>query len=198
MSNPQPSTAATSPLLDNWLADMRRRLAGLSAAESQEVIAELRSHVLDRAAGGDEASIRAALAGLGEPADLARLNLAARLTARSGAAPWRILSRIGVMARVSVGGFWALIVSVVGYSLAAAWLLVAALKPVLPKEVGLWRGPGSFVLGVADHHGPGAELMGWWVIPVGLALGLLLAFGTWRHGRWSLRRLARAAAPVTA
>ena len=189
-------------ILDTWLADVRRHLGPLSRSESEEVIAELRSHLIDRTQGStDTSEMGAALKAMGDPRELARLNIAARLAARPGAAPWRILARIGTLARVSLGGFWAFLVSLTGYALAASWLLVAVVKPFLPSDVGLWRRGGetfSLTLGLMNHRPAGAELMGWWIVPVGLLVGPLLAFATWRYGRWSLRRLALAATPVTA
>ena len=194
--NPSPQS------LDAWLAEVRRYLSPLSRGEAEEVIAELRSHLLDRTQGSADApDMGAALQAMGEPRELARMNIAARLAARPGAAPWRILARIGTLARVSLGGFWAFLVSLTGYAFAVSWLLVAAVKPFLPNDVGLWRRGGerfSLTLGLMNHPPAGAELMGWWIIPVGLLMGPLLAFATWHYGRWSLRRLSVAAAPVMA
>jgi hypothetical protein len=63
--------------------------------------------------------------------------------------------------------------------------------------VGLWRVPDpddpfNFVLGVMLPRPDGVELLGWWIIPLGLALGLALGYLTWRFGVTCVRLMARA------
>jgi uncharacterized membrane protein len=185
--------------LEAFLAEVRRGLAGLSAEETQEVLRELRSHVLDRV--GEDASadaISAALSALGDARELARLNLACRLAARGAERqnPWALLRLTARVARVSLGGLAALVLSLFGYLFAVAWILVALAKPIVPRHVGLWipadpMSAFSFVLGVTSREAHGTELLGWWIIPVGLILGAAAARLTFRYSRWSLRRLAR-------
>ena len=73
-------------------------------------------------------------------------------------------------------------------------MLVSALvKPLWPKQVGLWIGPGIFNFGIHDAAGygggvglllrtggPAREVLGWWYIPVVLAIGSLFIWGTTR------------------
>jgi len=184
--------------LDAYLAQLRRDLRGLSPEEAEETIRELRSHVLDRAdAELSPGSVAAALAALGDPTALARLNAAARTAARGAGrrSPWGLLGAIAQVARISLGGAWALLISLAGYALAASWILTAIAKPFAPDHVGLWRLSDAaddltFSLGrTTNLHGH--ELLGWWIIPLGLLIGLLIGYATYGFGRWSLRRLAR-------
>ena len=206
--------------LDEYLNEVRGALAALSATDIDETLRELRSHVLDRAGSDLPADgVAAALAALGEPAILARMNALAILASEGAArrTPWGVLNFIGRVARLSLGGMLALLVSVSGYGLAAAWIIAAVVKPFAPGQVGLWvpethawaktdlkPGPThdphaySLVLGVSKTYPHGQELLGWWIIPIGLILGVLTGWLTYRYGRWSLRRLARRPARIDA
>jgi hypothetical protein len=52
-------------------------------------------------------------------------------------------------------------------------------------EISLRMGFGAAPVG-------GKELLGWWLVPIGLLVGLGLFFLTARFGLWSIRRLRRA------
>src|SRR5437879_4550022 len=74
----------------------------------------------------------------------------------------------------------------------------AAVKPFAWRRAGLWRLPAgpdnySWTLGLTDNPHRGQELLGGWIIPIGLAAGLLLGWLTWRFGIFSVRRMRRAA-----
>ena len=194
----------TANALDTYLAEVRRRLSGLPASEAEETVRELRSHVLD-ATGGDLSAdkLTPALAALGPAADIARLNAAARLASDAAVSrsPWRVLRATIRIARLGAGGAWALLLSVIGYAFAAALIVTAIAKPFAPSRAGLWRmreaaDTYTFSLGFMDHPPSGAELLGWWIIPIGLALGAAVAYATFRYDRWSLRRLGRHRLPA--
>jgi hypothetical protein len=66
----------------------------------------------------------------------------------------------------------------------------------MPDRVGLWvhgRGDAlSISLGVTDRPGPlNTELLGWWIIPIGLVVGAVLVLLTWRLGLAGVRVLGR-------
>jgi len=188
-----------SPQLDAYLEQVRRQLRGLPRPEAEETVRELRSHVLDRTSGDlSPASLQPALAALGDPGDLARLNATARVAARGAhsRSPWTIFATIARLARISLGGACALFVSLFGYMIAGAWILAAVVKPFWPGHVGLWRlkdahDAYAFSLGVVSKAPAAVELLGWWIIPIGLVVGPAVGFCTFLYGRWSLRRLAR-------
>ena len=187
--------------LDTYLAQVGRRLNGLPEAEARETLAELRSHVLDRAAGDlSPASVEAAIAALGSPRDVARLNVTERVATHVEAdrSPISVVRAIGRLAGLSLYGFFAFLVTLTGYMTAAAFLITAAVKPFLPKQAGLWwitraDDPLTFSLGVVDHAPAGRELLGWWIIPLGIAVGIGLGLLTWRFGLFSVRLMARTA-----
>ncbi|HEY8004903.1 MAG TPA: hypothetical protein VIE16_11780 [Phenylobacterium sp.] len=189
--------------LDTYLAQVHRHLGGLPEPDVRETLAELRSHVLDKVAGNlSVQSIETAIAALGSPREVARVNVTERVAAEleTNRSPWRVIRAIGRLASLSVYGLFAFLVSFVGYAAAAAFLITAAVKPFAWQRAGLWRtspGPDSYsmswALGVTDKPHAGQEILGGWIIPIGLAAGLLLGWLTWRFGIFSVRRMRRTA-----
>ncbi|MFI4935973.1 MAG: DUF1700 domain-containing protein [Caulobacterales bacterium] len=184
--------------LDVYLDQVRRLLRGLSAEEVQEILAELKSHVLDKV-GGDTtpAKVEAAIEALGRPRDIARVNLAERAVAQMTSKPSLMAAprAIARLASLSLYGFFAFLVSLVGYGTGAALVITALIKPFVGDRAGLWRladkkDDYSFSLGVMDHAPRAQELLGWWIIPVGLLAGSLALWLTWRFGVFSLRLMA--------
>jgi hypothetical protein len=90
-----------------------------------------------------------------------------------------------------------------GYFVAGAFFLCALLKPIYPKTAGLWSLADagdlslSLRLGVSGAPANGRELLGWWIVPLGLFLGLVLVLFTFRFGLWSIRKFRRTR-PLTA
>ncbi|MET0274922.1 MAG: hypothetical protein ABW360_18195 [Phenylobacterium sp.] len=186
--------------LDTYLAQVRRHLRGLSEAEADETIAELRAHVLDRVDGDlTPNKVEAAIAALGSPRDVAVLNVTERVAAtmETRRTPLGVVAAVGRLAGLSVMGFVSFMVSLTGYGMAAGFLATALWKPFDPGRVGMWVTPKSeggfnFSMGIIDDPA-GHELLGWWVIPVSLALALAFAYLTWRFGAASVRAMARRA-----
>jgi hypothetical protein len=87
------------------------------------------------------------------------------------------------------------ILSLTGYAFAGCRLLTALAKPFAPDRVGLWLLPDptddlSLSLG---RHGAGAaghDILGWWIIPIGLTVGVICAFLTYRIDLRFIRELA--------
>jgi hypothetical protein len=108
--------------------------------------------------------------------------------------PLSVLRATGRLARLSLQGCVVFLVSLSGYALAAGFLATAIVKPFAPSRAGLWILPAddlSVSLGVMDHSPMARELLGWWIIPVGLIAGVGLAWLTWRFGVFSVRGMAR-------
>ena len=185
--------------LDTYLDQVRRHLKGLPQAEADEIVAELRSHVLDKVEGAPTPQrVEAAITALGSPRDVARINLTERVAAELDAdrSPLTVLRGVGRLARLSAYGAFTGLVSFTGYVTSAAFLITAMSKVVSRTHAGLWRVPhGSgyrYALGVTN--GPrGQELLGYWLIPFSLAAGLVLGWLTWRFGIFSVRRMRRVA-----
>lgn len=187
--------------LDCYLDQVRRHLKSLPKAETDEIVAELRSHVLDRVEGAPTPErVEAAIAALGGPREVARLNLTERVAVEMEAdrSPLTVLRGVTRLARLSLYGAFAGLVSLVGYAVAAAFVLTAAVKPFAWKHAGLWRmkdadNSYSLSLGVTDNPHAGQELLGGWIIPIGVIIGLVVGWLTWRFGIFSVGYMRRSA-----
>jgi hypothetical protein len=123
-------------------------------------------------------------------------NLLAR--AEVSRSPVRILASLFRWASLSIAGFFAFLASVVGYFLGVSFILCAVLKPVHPQTAGLWVLPAgaddlmiSLRLGFGSAPPGGREVLGWWIVPIGLVAGCGLVILTTRFGLWCVRRYRR-------
>src|SRR5215831_14082872 len=126
--------------IDAYLGVLRARLAGVNEAEVRDIVAELRSHLVDRAT---ESGVEAALARLGSPEMLAAEYVTGEVLARAEVSrtPWRVLDSLFRWASLSASGALVLVASMLGYFLGAVFLLCAVLKPFHPHAAGLWIVP---------------------------------------------------------
>lgn len=129
-------TPAAQNQIDAYLAALREQLAGLPADDVEEILRELRGHIVERGAESDSGRNRSSVE--------------------------EILRQL-------------------------------MLKPFLPSDIGLWvNSPDGFVLGIEAPRPHGPELLGWWIIPYGLAVGVAFILGTTVSLRWMLRFVPRA------
>jgi len=190
----------TQQKIEAYLSRLRRNLRGLPAAEVEEIIRELRSHILDRLSAEGEpnaASVDASLTRLGSTEELADAYVTDSVLAQVevSRSPWRVLSALFRWASLSVAGFVVLLGCIVGYVLGAALFLCAIFKPFHPHTAGLWMisdSSGDWELSIRMGFGGipanGHELLGWWMVPAGLILGVGLVLLTTRLVLWSARK----------
>jgi hypothetical protein len=185
-------------VLEGYLAELRQGLGRLPEPERAEIVAELRGHVLESAGGGGNpsgSSMAAALARLGPASELARQYLAESVLVRAehSRSPWLLLKGLVRAATLSVAGLFALLGLLVGYGLALSLALAAVRKPMAPDRVGLWQVGDDAVSLTLGWGAPaaGREILGWWIVPLGLLAGVsVLLLTTW-FGRGCVRRLRR-------
>ena len=187
--------------IETYLARLRARLCGINQQDVREIVEELRGHILDKAGvGGTEVTadaVGATLAALGSPEELASEYMTDNLLAQVevSRSPVRILECLFRWASLSIAGFLAFLASVVGYLLGVSFILCALLKPVHPETAGLWilpAGADDFVislrLGFGSVPSGGREVLGWWIVPIGLMVGCGLVMLTTRFGLWCVRQ----------
>jgi uncharacterized membrane protein len=186
--------------IDSYLGKLRRNLRRVKTEDVEEIVEELRSHIIDRAAGEGEATVAAveiALASLGSPEELATQYMTDSLLQRAAISrsPFRVLQSLFRWASLSVIGFPALLGAIAGYGFGVLFLLCAVLKPFHPGTAGLWLiadAAGDVVISLRMGFGSapagGRELLGWWIVPLGLAAGCALVTLTTRLSLWFAER----------
>lgn len=181
----------TDPTVADWLRRLAWALAAMPAPQRDDIVAEARAHLEERAADGRSAID--ALAGFGPAEDYARPFLdEMELTAALGSQKSGDL--LGAVARrvhrsLVAAGAAVVLLTLALIALAAISLVIMKLQD--PVHAGLWVGPGQQFIGTIDDPAQARELLGLWLYPLAAA-SLALA---WLIGRlvllWAVRRLAR-------
>jgi hypothetical protein len=200
-------TSDSQQRIEAYLGRLRARLRGIKDEEVREIVEELRSHVMDKAAANEDANgeitaagVDAALSALGSPEELASQYMTDNLLARAevSRSPVQILKSLYRWASLSVAGFFVLLASLLGYFFGIVFILVALLKPFHPHSAGLWTFPNgrgdveiSFRLGFGSVPPGGRDLLGWWIVPIGMAAGCGLVMLTTHVAVWFVRRYRR-------
>lgn len=180
-------------MIERYLLALRKGLRGLPEKERNEIVSEIRAHIRESTL-ETGADVETVIAHLGTAKELAALYCDSALIGRTARAisPWLILHGAFRLARTSALGFLCFLLALTGYGGGLAMILSAAAKLFFPEQVGLWIGPGILNFGyhsAGDYQGgigvilrtsgPAHEVLGWWYIPVALAMGLgLLAITT--------------------
>ena len=180
--------------IDSYLARLRNALGDISSSESEEILREIRSHILDRTeAEGPvtEQVVNQVLLAVGDPQELAKQYRADAILRRaaSSRSPWLILAATLRWATTGIAGAIAFFVALMGYGCAVVAYLCAILKPVVRDRIGLWLSPEHTVtLGYWNGRFSGTEVYGFGIRPpFSIVLGTLGAtegpvrelLGTW-------------------
>jgi uncharacterized membrane protein len=177
--------------IDSYLAELRRCLGELPPEEVHDILQEIRGHILDRAeASGEltEERLVAILKALGRPEEIAPLYQVDSVVAKArvSLSPRIVLRGIHRWSVVSGWGLVLFVLGIAGYATGFSLMLSGLCKLIWPHEVGAWVGPGEFNIGT--NASPAAhDVLGWWLVPIGLGLGALVVVGTTRLLRWTLR-----------
>jgi uncharacterized membrane protein len=177
--------------IDTYLMKLRRSLGELPPDDVNDILREIRSHILDRAEGGGELTnekLALILRELGQPEEIGPLysSEASVARARSSLSPLLILRATMRWGMNSLLGFAVFVAGLLGYGLAVGLILSAIVKPFDPEHVGAWLTDSGFTIGTLAHP-THPDLLGWWIIPVGLIVGAILLVATTRSLRWMLR-----------
>lgn len=176
---------------DAFLEGLRRGLVAMPKEERDDVVEEIRSHLLERQAQGKENLLE----GFDSAEALAADFVAERSLrgALSLGTPWAFARALAISARDSFATLLLLVGLVLGQVVAFFCLLTAVMKLFSPADFGLWAGNGSFYIGRRTESVQ--ELLGLWGFPLLLALGVLLFWGSNRGlralARWRLRSYRR-------
>jgi hypothetical protein len=118
----------------------------------------------------------------------------------ASSSPRLIFRRLFHWASRSLTDFLVLTGSVGGCLVAATLVCCALLKPIHPLTAGLWRIPDaadpysfSLRLGFGSVPAGSSDLLGWWIVPIGLLLGLGIFSLAVRLGLSSIRGFSQQA-----
>jgi hypothetical protein len=188
--------------IDDYLAALRRQLRDLMEEDMNDIVEEIRAHILDKTTGSaDPAPVDQTLAALGAPGDLAARYCTEEMMQRaeahrSGTQKARIAGRwtVGILA-----GLVVVIVSAVGYFVGGVLVTAGVVKVMWPRGTGLWETMNSdgtvlsFGLSGGSGNTPPSntahDVLGWWLLPIGFILGPAIIYGTYWLGKWTARRL---------
>ena len=138
------------------------------------------------------------LAALGTPEELASRYRTEELLKRAqmSRSPAFLLRSVTRWGLLSLVGILVFAVSVFGYLIGGGLSILGVLKVISPSTTGLYGQFTASSWGLSFNSGgqpaPGVhELLGWWLLPIGLLLGPVLFFLTFRFDLWSIRKFWR-------
>jgi CubicO group peptidase (beta-lactamase class C family)/uncharacterized membrane protein len=186
--------------VDSYLRKLRECLPNMSVADREEIVREISVHIRE-CTQEPNSSIDGILRRLGSAEGLASQygrDLLIRHASRS-ISPVLILRATRELAKRSIEGFVLFLGALIGYALGGGLVVTAALKPIFPRQIGLWIGPGVFNFGFHEPLLSDSlhEVLGWWYLPVMLCLGCFFLWLTTHGIRWFLRR-SRQRGPLVA
>ena len=187
----------TDKQMENYIATLRLQLAPLTLGEREEIVMEIAAHVRDSAEQSG-ASVESVLARLGPAKELAaqyRDGLLIRRASRSFS-PIVLLRATLRLATRSVAWIFVFFLGVFGYAFGAGFVIIAFAKMIVPSHAGAWVQNGRMIgFGAFEYGMPSSahEVLGLWIIPLGLTAGSLTLLLTTFLIRNSLRvsRLAQ-------
>ena len=170
-----------------------------------DAVREIESHLRERISAAqpvpdERTALERILNALGPPLQVAQAYSAER-TIDEAVATGRIVAvarAIWHLAFTTVTGFFAALGLLVGYGIGGACIMVAAMKPFFPENVGLWVANdnrpdfsfGGHFPAPTDLH----QIGGYWIIPISIVCGLAVVVLTHRGARrflaWCRRRRA--------
>ena len=189
---------ASEARVRGYLFVLKRSLpAWLPAATVSDALREVEGHIRERAeqvegVPDERAALERILDHLGTPSRVAAA-YATEMAVDEAVASGRLLAMARAIGRIAMStavGFVTFLGLFLGYGMGFSFLLMAAMKPFFPRNVGLFvvnGRPRSFGIDFSTG-GDVVVLGGYWLIPVCAAVGVLLLWATHRAARAVLRR----------
>ncbi|MCW8109098.1 hypothetical protein OPS25_11380 [Alteromonas ponticola] len=169
--------------INQYLITLAQYMSRLDTQQANEVIREIESHIYDvidnAEIEGRPIAIDEVLARFGSPRQLAQQYSDHLLMGTPPPPGFTALRKI--KKSVTAGVFYGS--GIVGYILGAVLIIIGILKVFMPESVGVWVNDHgqSIILGVVEQAPLSSdELLGIWLIPVGIATGSLITYLTYR------------------
>jgi len=196
--------------VNGYLFVLERSLSTFLPRDSvRDIVREIDSHVRDRIAAAEpvpdeRAALEKILSELGPPHRVAQAYSIERTVDEAVVTGkiFAIMRAVWHVAMSTVTGFFAGFGLFVGYVMGAGFVILGALKPLFPDNIGVWVNDQTISngldIGTRIGAGPGVRAGehlagGYWVIPIFLAVGFFLLVVTHRGARkflawWRQRR----------
>jgi uncharacterized membrane protein len=178
--------------VNGYLFVLERSLSSFLPRDTvRDAVKEIESHLRERISAADGAPnervvLERILAELGPPLRVAQAYSAERVldeavtTGRFVA----VARAVWHLAVSTVNGFLAGLLVLVGYTLGIGFVVLAAMKPIFPDNVGIQMSNGIPIGIGARFPAPAEPLVGgYWIVPVFLAIGLCILVATHRCAR---------------
>jgi hypothetical protein len=169
-------------LWHTYMEEASRVVADLPAAEREDVLLELASHVsasVSADSGGlsEADTMRAALQRLGSPNEFLRPMLADSLMDRGTANYHPGLLAKGLYHSL-FGGLKSFTVALafgLGYLTLAIFGVMALFKAGFPRHIGYFVYPnGTRVFGITGESGTARDILGYWIVPIAITVVIVL------------------------
>jgi len=182
MNTPSPSFTdpKSTQLWQDYFHQIKRLCHPLSARQSQDIVLEIKAHLLEslfeNEQGNEFSRLEQAIERLGDPSGFVPSWVEDRL--RVATEPGSGFRDIYRLLRINARkGLQQLLVSMLFgffYMLVFFLFTLAILKGVFPANIGLYTSPNGIpFIGFVDAQGF-TEHLGWWFIPIGLSVSLVL------------------------
>jgi len=178
--NPTFTQKKTQTLWSGYMDQVGDLCGSLDRRQKADILAELKAHLLESYiqldSGDEESRISAAIAKLGRPEDFVPLWVEERLLdgAQPGSTTRNLYFLLRRNALTGVQQFAFSISVGFGYLLSFYFFIMAVMKIFFPVNVGLHLSPtGIPFLGYVDAN-EFREVLGYWLIPIGLATAISL------------------------
>lgn len=191
-----PTAISVNPRIESYLARVRAALHGLPERETEDILRELRSHIVELA-GNEGFGVEAALRSLGDPVDLAKTYRAENQMVRAecSGSPLVILQGLRHASQSRWGAVVATSLYAFGYINVLTLWAAGIEKLLAPSHGGLWYTPGNIwsvtLVTGSDPPAGARELLGWWLLPIVLIVGWILRYATDRIAQGWIGRYRR-------
>lgn len=174
-------------LWNDYLERIEAMLEPLRPTAREEIVQELKTHLLDSIrydnAEQEAERVMNATEKLGRPEEYLEPIVTDRII-EEGATTYNPLWVLKGLGRTLTRGVKKTLLGLlfsVGYLISLSLIGMALLEPFIPHHVGLFygagKGIGGYMFGILDQTDGMTEILGIWVIPLGLASGLLIYGG---------------------
>ena len=181
--------------MEGYLSSLRAHLGPMTLREREEILREIEAHIRD-AEEERPGNLEEVLSRLGTPEALAREYRDGMLIRRASRSYSPVTQLRGALRLATRGlsGIVVFLAGMFGYALGGGLVLSGLLKPIFPRNTGVWVRDGHVVsMGTLVPAPEGAhQILGNWYIVIALIAGSLLLWATMYLIRNTLR-LSRAA-----